>query len=141
MLRRVVFDTSTLVSAALRIRSTPHRALACALSGCELFVSAATLAELDEVLMRPKFDRYLPPDLRANFAAIVRQHGTLIAVSDATLAMVQPPCRDPNDNKFLALAATCEAQALVSSDADLLVLHPWNGVAILNPEAFVREGL
>jgi predicted nucleic acid-binding protein len=39
------------------------------------------------------------------------------------------------------LAATCEAQALVSSDADLLVLHPWNGVAILNPEAFVREGL
>jgi putative PIN family toxin of toxin-antitoxin system len=139
MLRRVVFDTSTLVSAALRVGSTPHRALACALAGGELFVSATTLAELDEVLMRPKFDRYQARAVRAAFGALIRQHATLVAVSDRALSEVQPPCRDPKDNQFLALAAVCEAQALVSSDADLLVLHPWNGVAILNPEAFVRE--
>jgi putative PIN family toxin of toxin-antitoxin system len=139
MLRGVVFDTNTLVSAALRIGSTPHRALACALSGSELFVSASTLAELEEVLMRSKFDRYLPPDLRATFTAMVRQHGTMIAVPHETLAKVQPPCRDPKDNKFLALASACEAQALICSDADLLILSPWNGLAILNPEAFVRE--
>jgi putative PIN family toxin of toxin-antitoxin system len=139
MFRRVVFDTSTLVSAALRIGSTPHHALECALSGSDLFVSASTLAELEEVLMRPKFDQYLISDLRADFAAIIRQHSTLIAVPEAAELNVLPSCRDPKDNKFLALAAKCGAQVLVSSDADLLVLHPWNGVAILNPEIFIRE--
>ena len=54
--RLVVLDTSTLVSAALRVGSTPHQALALALSMCEVCVSVSTLAELDVVLMRPKFD-------------------------------------------------------------------------------------
>lgn len=57
---RVVFDASALVSAALRVGSPPHRALAHALREGEVCVSSATLAELDEVLMRPKFDRYQP---------------------------------------------------------------------------------
>ena len=47
--RRVVFDTSTLASAALRVGSVPHRALAHALSTGEVCASAATLAELEQV--------------------------------------------------------------------------------------------
>jgi hypothetical protein len=58
---RVVFDTSTLVSAALRVGSVPHQALVHALHIGDVCVCASTLAELDEVLMRPKFDRYQPP--------------------------------------------------------------------------------
>lgn len=46
---RVVFDTSTLVSAALRVGSLPHRALTHVLREGEVCVSSATLAELDEV--------------------------------------------------------------------------------------------
>jgi len=40
-------------------------------------------------------------------------------------------CRDAKDNKYLELALAAQAEAIVSSDTDLLVLHPWSGVRIL----------
>jgi hypothetical protein len=40
-------------------------------------------------------------------------------------------CRDPKDNKYLELALAAGAETIVSSDDDLLVLHPWRGVRIL----------
>lgn len=136
-LRRVVFDTSTLVSAALRVGSVPHRALAHALSAGELCASAATLAELEKVLRRSKFDRYQPEEARSAFAAIVQRHASIFTVSEALESNLEPPCRDPKDNKFLALVQACDADALISSDADLLVMHPWQGVPIVSPAAFL----
>lgn len=136
---RVVFDTSTLVSAALRVGSLPHRALAHALRESEVCVSTATLAELDEVLMRPKFDRYQAAETRREFAAFLRLHAGLFAVSETQELKLSPASSDPKDNKFLALAQACGADMLVSSDADLLVLHPWNGVPILTPAAFLEK--
>jgi hypothetical protein len=46
-------------------------------------------------------------------------------------------CRDPKDNKILALTAESEAEVLMSSDEDLLVLDPWNGVRIVRPAEFL----
>ena len=135
--RRVVFDTSTLVSAAMRVGSVPHRALVHALETGEVCASASTLAELESVLQRDKFDRYLSAALRAEFAAIVRRRASLFDVSEVDMANVQPPCRDPKDNQFLALVHACDADVLVSSDTDLLVLHPWQGVPILTPAAYL----
>jgi len=135
--RRVVFDTSTLVSAAMRVGSVPHRALVHALEVGEVCASASTLAELESVLQRDKFDRYLSAALRAEFAAIVRRRASLFDVSEVDMANVQPPCRDPKDNQFLALVHACDADVLVSSDTDLLVLHPWQGVPILTPAAYL----
>jgi predicted nucleic acid-binding protein len=40
-------------------------------------------------------------------------------------------CRDPKDNKYLELALASGAETIVSSDNDLIVLHPWRGVKIL----------
>lgn len=136
--RRVVFDTSTLVSAALRVGSPPHQAMVYALSSGELCASASTLAELDEVLMRSKFDRYQTPDIRRAFVDLVRAHSAVFDVSEAEMVRVNPPCRDPKDTEFLALVLGCEADALVSSDADLLDLNPWNGVPILTPSNFLK---
>ncbi|MEI6415616.1 MAG: putative toxin-antitoxin system toxin component, PIN family, partial [Pseudomonadota bacterium] len=135
--RRLVFDTSTLVSASLRVGSIPHRALAHALATGEVCASVSTLAELEEVLLRPKFDRYQPANIRKEFIAILRRRASLFVVSDADASHVIPPCRDPKDNQFLALAKVCGAGALVSSDADLLVMHPWQGIPILTPAEFI----
>ena len=137
MLRRVVVDTSTLVSAALRIGSVPHQALLKALGACELCVSSATLNELEQVLRRDKFDRYLDAQTRLSFVALIRQHAHLFDVQEADELSVQPACRDPKDNKFLALALVCEADAIISSDNDLLVLNPWRSIPILTPAGFV----
>ena len=48
-------------------------------------------------------------------------------------------CRDPKDNKFLELAVSGGATHLVTGDDDLLVLHPFRGVAIVTPQAFLDE--
>jgi putative PIN family toxin of toxin-antitoxin system len=135
--QRVVFDTSTLVSAALRVGSLSHQALALALSTGEIFVSQSTFAELEAVLMRPKFDRYQSAPMRAAFVAFVRKHAVLVSVSEVDESGAVPVCRDPKDNQFLALIRACDAEVLVSSDADLLTLHPWQGVPILAPAAFL----
>ena len=46
-------------------------------------------------------------------------------------------CRDPKDNKFLELAVSGQANLIISSDNDLLVLHPFRGIFILKPVAFL----
>ena len=138
VLRRVVLDTRTLVSAALRIGSVPHQALLKALGSCELCASSATLHELEQVLMRDKFDRYLDAKTRLSFVALMRQHTHLFGVLEADERSVQPPCRDPKDNKFLALALVCEADAIISSDNDLLALNPWRSIPVLTPAAYCR---
>ena len=137
-IRRVVLDTSTLVSAALRIGSVPDQVVLKALRTCEVCASVETLDELAQVLDRKKFDRYLDKESRRAFVALMRRHLRLFAVQQADLAAVDPPCRDPGDSKFLALALASEADALVSSDEDLLVLHPWRGIPILTPAEFYR---
>ena len=140
-IRRVVLDTSTLVSAALRIGSVPHQALLKALGSCDVCASAETLAELEEVLGRDKFDRYLDRESRLSFVSVMRRHVHLYIVQKADIEAVHPPCRDPKDTQFLALVLAAEADALVSSDEDLLALHPWRGVRILTPAEFLEAGL
>jgi putative PIN family toxin of toxin-antitoxin system len=137
MSRRVVLDTSTLVSAALRVGSVPYQALLEALGAWDVCASAETLAELEQVLGREKFDRYLDGALRREFVVLIRRNVHLFAVEDADLMSVDPPCRDSRDNQFLALALVAEADVLVSSDEDLLVLHPWRGIPIVTPAEFL----
>jgi putative PIN family toxin of toxin-antitoxin system len=135
--RRVVLDTSVLVSAALFTGSLPDQALSKALESFDLCASVETLAELELVLDRGKFDRYRNRESRYAFVTTIRRRSLLFAVDLADLSAVDPPCRDPKDNQFLALALVAEADVLVSSDADLLVLHPWRGIPIVAPAEFL----
>ncbi|MBT9331182.1 putative toxin-antitoxin system toxin component, PIN family [Paracidobacterium acidisoli] len=139
MSRRVILDTSVLVSAALRPESIPHQALQEALAVCAVCASAETLAELERILSLEKFNRYLNRTLCLEFVALIRRHIHLFTVQDSDFEAVNPPCRDPGDNKFLALAIAAEADALVSSDDDLLVLHPWRGMKIVTPADFLAH--
>lgn len=134
LVKRVVLDTSTLVSAALRVNSIPSQALHKALRECELCASEATLNELALVLSRPKFDGYLAPAEREKFVELIRTYSMVWEVRDAV-----QDCRDPQDDKFLALALTCEADRLVSSDDDLLTLNPYRGIPVLTPKAYCDE--
>jgi putative PIN family toxin of toxin-antitoxin system len=135
---RVVFDTSTLVGAMLQVESVPHRALERALALTQLCASPATLDELERVIAHRKFDRYQAPDIRRRFLALMRANSRLFDVTAADEAAVNPSCRDPHDNKFLALSHVCRADVMVSSDADLLALHPWHDVRILPAAAFLE---
>ena len=137
MIERVVFDTSTLIGAALKVGSKPHRALLLALEFCVLCASEELIVELAEVLSRSYFDRRLTQAERDKFLEVIRNNVEICPVSEAFAAALDPPCRDADDNFILALALACQADAIVSSDQDLLVLSPWNGIPILTPAQFL----
>lgn len=139
MKQRVIIDTSTLVSAALRADSKPRLVLKKAFELFELCASEGTLSELETVLARSQFARYGSAEAFRAFVESVRSDGSIFFVNAADLALVEPSCRDPKDNLFLALAAVCGAKIVVSSDRDLLVLNPWQGVAILTPTQFLVQ--
>lgn len=135
----MVFDTSSLISAALRVGSIPSRALRRALAEWEVRACRESLAELEVVLRRKHLERYLPESDRSRFVAWYRGGVTVFSVGDSDLIRLSPRCRDPKDNVFLALARTAQATVIVSSDNDLLVLHPWQGIAILTPAQFLAQ--
>lgn len=120
------------MSAAIRPESVPALALEKALLQFEVCVCDDTLAELETVLQRPKFDRYVVPDIRREFVAGLRRRVTRIADIQTVT-----DCVDPKDNKFLALAEAANAELIVASDPHLTDMHPWRDIPIIPPAAFL----
>jgi putative PIN family toxin of toxin-antitoxin system len=127
-----VFDTNVLVSALLLPESKPLQALQHALHSGKILLSFATLAELYEVVTRKQFRKYIDEeDIRGFLAALTREAQWIDV--DVQISA----CRDPKDNKFLDLAVSGRATHIVTGDLDLLALHPFQGIQILTPQAFV----
>ena len=120
------FDASTLVGAALTRDGIPRRALLKARHEDVIALSPSVVAEIRDVLARPKFARALSAAERAVVLGLVMDAAVwvrpMVAVSD---------CRDAKDNQYLELALAAGADLIVSSDEDLLVLDPWRGVRIV----------
>jgi putative PIN family toxin of toxin-antitoxin system len=110
-----------------------------ALEHCVLCGSQQMIEELTEVLSRSYFTRRLPQTDRDRFLVIVGENLKKSRVSEIAVQSLNPPCRDGSDNFILALALAAQADAIVSSDHDLLALHPWNGIPILTPAQFVAQ--
>lgn len=130
---RFVLDTNTLVSAALMANSTPRQAFDAALNRGELLTSESCLAELNQVLHRPKFARYLTPFEADLFINQYSLKATVVTVSSSIT-----DCRDLKDNKFLELAIDGAANCIITGDQDLLVLHPYRAVSIVTPVDFLN---
>ena len=131
---RVVMDTSVVVSAALLPRSRPGQALDYAIEQRAILLSAATFAELVEVLWRPRFDRYLSDARRRELLNDLERVANRVVITHRITA-----CRDPKDDKFLELAVSGEASHIITGDNDLLALHPFRNIPIITPAAFLAE--
>ena len=75
------------------------------------------------MLTRKKFDRYVTREEGEQFLAMLLREATLVELTEEVRA-----CRDPKDDKFLALAVGGGACCVVTGDQDLLALHPFRGV-------------
>lgn len=138
-MQRVVFDTSSLVGAVLHVESVPHRTWLHAQESCEVLGSRETLLEIETILHRNRLSRYIDAVTRDGFLSNYRASVEWVEISPSQLAAVDPSCRDPKDNIFLALAYAGGADVIVSSDHDLLVLHPWREIAIVTPAQFLAR--
>lgn len=118
--------------------SVPRQALLEAARGSDICASAATFNEFELVSRRQKFNAYLPLADRLQFLELYRAQATIWIVDPLSEARAHGVCRDAKDTMFLALALECQAQVLITSDADLLVLHGWEGIAIMKPAAFIE---
>jgi putative PIN family toxin of toxin-antitoxin system len=122
------------VSALLFPRSVPRQAFDLAFIRGTVLVSDATVNELDEVLRRPRFERYLKEDERLQFLDTFIRDSTIVEVNE-----VINVCRDPKDNKFLEVAVSGNATCLISGDADLLTLDPFGNIKIITPQTFISQ--
>jgi putative PIN family toxin of toxin-antitoxin system len=99
--------------------------------------SAALWSELAESLADEKFAQ------RFNTLGILPE--ALLTDLQTMLTFVMPfdlpaeIARDPKDVMVLACALGGEAHCIVTGDKDLLVLHPFRGVPILPPAAFLVQ--
>ncbi len=134
---RVVLDTNVLVSALL-FHGGPVRWLKAALrSGNAVpLASRQTTTELVCVLDYPKFTLGAADqrDLLDDYLPFCE------SVAVPAPPPVVPECRDPLDRPFLELALVGGADALVTRDADILVLARLFSVPIV-PPAVLRENM
>ena len=135
--KQCVFDSNIFVSAALIENSIPYKGYKKfkELGGITLF-SMDTFQELKSVLLRPKFEQYTPLELRLKI--IVNLAKSAIFIEPERHVNI---CRDPDDNKFLALAIAAKADYVVSGDKDLLVLEDIENIPIITMSNFIEKEL
>jgi putative PIN family toxin of toxin-antitoxin system len=88
---------------------------------------------LADVLTREKFRKYIP------FSRVLDYVEWYVAISEA-VPITEPviACRDPKDDKFLALALAGKADCIIAGDNHLLEMVSFRGVIIYSPTDFLR---
>ncbi len=95
-------------------------------------MSTAVLDEVVEVLHRPRLARFVDPALRDDLLDLLIPGAAWFEPTERIT-----DCRDAKDNKYLEFALAASASTIVSSDKNLLVLHPWRGVRLLRPAEYL----
>ncbi|MDE2755812.1 MAG: putative toxin-antitoxin system toxin component, PIN family [Acidobacteriota bacterium] len=131
---RVVLDTNILIGALITKGTPPDRLYQAWLRNeIELVTSFAQLAELVDVLSRPRLHGFL--DLN-EAAAIVETIATrALVLAELPLVDLSP---DPKDNPILATAIAAKADLIVSGDErHVLLLGEVEGIPVVT----AREAL
>lgn len=133
-MKRVVLDTSVIVSALLKPDGKSRRVFKTVLENHKPLLSIDQLAELETVLQKSKFEKFITLQDRFEILALLLDKGELVNVISKTSI-----CRDESDNKFLNLALDGKADVIITRDPDLLILADEFSIQIVNPEQFLTE--
>jgi putative PIN family toxin of toxin-antitoxin system len=132
---QVVVDTNVIISAALSTHGASAQLVKGILREGQLVFSTSTFTELETRLGRPKFDPYVS----------LQDRKALLSDLAATACWCEPGsasgtwCRDPADDKFIALALAAQVTRLVTGDNDLLCLDPLGALRLLTPRQALDE--
>jgi len=131
---RYVLDINVIISSLLFEGSKPDLAIRYALQNGNILYSLELIEEIDEVLSRRKFRKYITDAEREEFLDGFVDRGILIEVVD-----IVNECRDPKDDKILELALSGKADLIISGDKDLLVLNPFRAIQIQSVDQFLKS--
>ena len=127
-----MLDTNVLVDALCFSGSFGRQAFDLVRAQGDILYSMATLAELIEVIYRPRLQSYIEEYERRRFIVLFRRQAVL--VDPAVQIRV---CRDEKDDKFLEVAVSGNADAIITRDRALLELHAFQGIRIVEPKSFL----
>ena len=131
---RYVFDTNVLVSALIFEHSRPGQAFRRALERGHVLLSLSVVEEVNEVMSRNKFERYVTAEEREEFLEALIGHARFFDPTEQIRV-----CRDTKDDKFLELAVSGGASYIISGDDDLLALNSFRGIEILSVDNFLTR--
>lgn len=114
---RILIDTNLWISALLSRTTRERVALLIAHSDIILLGSENLMAEIMEVVHRPKIARYLSDAIAAQFLQVLLNRLDLVQVVSKVKV-----CRDPDDDYLLAICQDAQADFLLTGDKDLLDL-------------------
>jgi putative PIN family toxin of toxin-antitoxin system len=132
---RAVVDTNIFIRALIRPQGTVGPIIPrLAREEYKLIYSKVLLEELNEKIHLPRLqERYKVQEynIQALLDAIALR-GDLV-----TPTRTVKVCRDEDDNRVLEAAVAGKADYIVTSDEDLLVLDPFEGIRIVRPHVFL----
>ena len=132
---KVVLETVVLVRAMIDPKSACGQLLHERRHRYQPVISPAITAEYFAVLQRPAIAR------KYGIPEIVVMRTVLDLVRSGAVVeppLMQPVCRDPNDDKFLAAALAGDAAAIVSGDLELLHLKSYERIPILSAKTVLQ---
>ncbi len=129
---RLVIDTNILISGLMAVNSLPQKVFDYATSQAILLISDEVQSEIENVISRPKLQKYITLEQRNKFLTELSQQVERVTINQKIRA-----CRDPKDDKFLELAVCGEANYIITGDADLLDLHPFQNIPIVKAANFL----
>ena len=129
---RLVIDTNILISGLMAVNSLPQQVFDYATSQAILLISDEVQSEIENVISRPKLQKYITLERRTKFLSELSQQVERVEINQQIRA-----CRDPKDDKFLELAVCGEADYIITGDTDLLDLHPFQNISIIKAASFL----
>lgn len=134
---RAVIDTNVLLSGILW-HGVPHELLEQVRNGkLTLISSPALLAELTDVISRPKFNAILSGSSTPRNKLLDELHKLAEIIEPPPLPL--PICRDADDDVVLATAIAGRVDIIISGDDDLLSLKIHQGIPVVTPAEAVQR--
>ena len=131
---KIVVDTNIFVSAFLGSKNAKFLIKEIINDEYELVMGKDQFREIETVLKRPKFSKYISEGEVDEFMGYLSLKIIMPAIYDTI-----HDCRDEKDNMILEGAVYGNAKYIITGDEDLLVLNPYRWIEILTLRQFISH--
>lgn len=132
---RLVLDTNVVASAMLWGGNPRQLLQARREKRVELFTSVAMLAELTDILARPKFAKKIAASLLTTDQLVDGYAGLTQVVRPAPTPRI---VADPDDDVVIGTALAAKADLLITGDRGLLDVREYQGLTIVSVAEAIR---